>query len=131
MSEVKTEESAETSHTVVVSRVVTSPVKEIWHRLVTDQGPTAILGEGGILGDKGDSWRAADGSYGVVRTYHPLEQVRFTWHPCEGAAGSLVDLRVEQVSDAETTVEIRHERLGPDADPDAIKVRWEQALSRF
>ena len=45
--------------TVTVSRSVSQPVKEIWKLLVTREGAEALLGAGGELGDKGDSWHAA------------------------------------------------------------------------
>lgn len=131
MSQVNTEESTEASHSVVLSRQVPSPVKEVWRRLVTDEGADAILGDGAVLGDKGHSWRSADGAYGVVRSYHPLEQIRFTWHSGEGAPSTMVDLRVTVVDDANTLVEITHDRLGEDADVREMRGRWEQALNRF
>ncbi|WP_028707808.1 SRPBCC domain-containing protein [Propionicicella superfundia] len=131
MSQLHTEETTDTSNAVVVSRLVQSSVKEVWRRLVSDEGANAILGEGGVLGDKGHSWRAADGTYGVVRSYHPLEQIRFSWHAHDGAPGSMVDLRMTAEGEAGTTVEVRHDRLGPDTDPSEIQRRWEEALDRF
>ena len=49
--------------TVVVQRSVSQPVKEVWRLLATPAGAEALLGEGGLLGDKGDSWHASNGTY--------------------------------------------------------------------
>ncbi len=131
MSQVNTEETTDTSHSVVLSRHVPSSVKEVWRRLVTDEGANAILGEGAVLGEKGHSWRSADGTYGVVRSYHPLEQIRFSWHSDDDSPSTMVDLRVKAVDDDQTLVEITHDRLGPDVDLTEIHSRWENALNRF
>ena len=101
--------------TVTVSRSVSQPVKEIWKLLVTREGAEALLGAGGELGDKGDSWHAADGTYGVIRSYHPLEQIRFSWHAAEEAPKTIVEVDLS-ASDDGTRVEIRHEHI-----PDVLR----------
>ena len=117
--------------TVVVQRSVSQPVKEVWRLLATPAGAEALLGEGGLLGDKGDSWHAANGTYGVVRSYHPLEQIRFSWHAEPDAPKSLVDLQLLKQSEDSTVVEIRHEHIPDDWDVDAITQHWETALERI
>ena len=117
--------------TVVVQRSVSHPVKEVWRLLATPAGSEALLGEGGVLGDKGDSWHSANGTYGVVRSYHPLEQIRFSWHADEAAPKSLVDLHLVKESDDSTVVEIRHENIPGGWDTDAITQHWEEALDRI
>lgn len=117
--------------TVTVSRSVSQPVKDIWKLLVTREGAEALLGAGGELGDKGDSWHAADGTFGVVRSYHPLEQIRFSWHAAEEAPKTLVDVHLSRVDDSETSVEIRHEHIPTYYDANALTVKWEHALERL
>lgn len=117
--------------TVTVSRSVSKPIKEIWKLLVTREGAEALLGKGGELGDKGDSWRAADGTYGVVRSYHPLEQIRFSWHAAEEAPKTIVEVDLAATGDSETTVEIRHERIPTYFDTGALTRKWEQALDKL
>ena len=117
--------------TVTVSRSVSLSAKEFWKLLVTRAGAEALLGPGGELGDKGDSWHAADGTFGVIRSYHPLEQIRFSWHASAEAPKSLVDLHLLQSSDDETVVEIRHENIPGGWDTVAITKRWEDALDRI
>lgn len=117
--------------TVVVRRSVSQPVKEVWRLLATPAGSEALLGEGGVLGDKGDSWQSADGTFGVVRSYHPLEQIRFSWHADSDAPKSLVDLHLVKESDDSTVLEIRHENIPDGLDVAAITQHWEQALDRI
>ena len=64
---------------VTVSRTVSFPVKRVWQVLVTDEGAEALLGPGSHFGDKGHTWSAVDGRTGVIRTFHPLEEIRFSW----------------------------------------------------
>ncbi len=117
--------------TVVVQRSVSQPVKEVWRLLATPAGSEALLGEGGVLGDKGDSWHSVDGSFGVVRSYHPLEQIRFSWHADDQAPKSLVDLHLVTQPDDSTVVEIRHENIPGGWDTEAITEHWESALDRL
>ena len=117
--------------TVVVQRSVSQPVKEVWRLLATPAGAEALLGEGGLLGDKGDSWHATDGTYGVVRSYHPLEQIRFSWHAEPDAPKSLVDLQLLQQTEESTVVEIRHEHIPTYFDAAALTRKWEHALEKL
>jgi uncharacterized protein YndB with AHSA1/START domain len=116
--------------TVTVSRSVSQPVKEIWKLLVTREGAEALLGAGGELGDKGDSWHAADGTFGVIRSYHPLEQIRFSWHAAEEAPKTIVEVDLSAAEDG-TTVEIRHEHIPAYFDTSAITHKWEKALEKL
>ena len=111
---------------VIVSRSVSLPVKEFWRLLTSRAGSEALLGAGGVLGDKGDDWHAADGTYGVVRSYHPLEEVRFTWHAAADAPRTVVDVRTQAVPEGGTTVEIRHEHVPAYFDKAALERRWEK-----
>jgi len=112
---------------VIVSRSVSLPVKEIWRLLNSRAGSEALLGAGGQLGDKGDDWRAADGTYGVVRSYHPLEEVRFTWHAAADAPRTVVDVQTQATPEG-TTIEIRHEHVPAYFDKAALVRRWEKFL---
>ena len=48
-------------------------------------GAEALLGEGATLGGKGEPYHCSDGTGGVLRSYHPLEQLRVSWHPAPDA----------------------------------------------
>ncbi len=116
--------------TVTVSRSVSKPVKEIWKLLATREGAEALLGAGGELGDKGDSWHASDGTFGVVRSFHPLEQIRFSWHAAEEAPKTIVEVDLAPADDG-TRVEIRHEHIPTYFDSAALTRKWEKALEKL
>jgi uncharacterized protein YndB with AHSA1/START domain len=116
--------------TVTVSRSVSQPVKEVWKLLVTKQGAEALLGVGGELGDKGDSWHAADGTFGVVRSYHPLEQIRFSWHPAEDTPPTIVEVDLS-AEESGTKLEITQQHIPTYFDCAALTRRWETALDRL
>lgn len=109
---------------------VSSPVARVWEHLISAAGTKALLGEGARIGNKGEPWRADDGSYGVVRSYHPLEQVRVTWHPHQDGPLSMLDLQLRPEREG-TRVEVFHEGRGIADDPRGDVDHWSQALERF
>ena len=113
---------------IEVSRVVPQPIDKVWQVLTTRAGAEAFLGSGAQLGTKGEPWHSMDGSHGVVRSYHPMEQIRLTWHADEHAAATLVDLRLTPVGD-DTRLDLRHERLDA-ALSQSLPQRWDEALGR-
>ncbi|MDR2895479.1 MAG: SRPBCC domain-containing protein [Propionibacteriaceae bacterium] len=121
----------QTSVTTVVSRVVDYPVKKVWGVLLTTDGQAALLGDGAILGDKGDTWRANDGTWGVTRSYHPFEQIRFSWHKDESAPKTWVDLTLSELSPTQTKIQISHDHAGVDFDVAKLTAHWKAALSRI
>jgi uncharacterized protein YndB with AHSA1/START domain len=115
---------------IEVSRVVPLPLEKVWQLLTTSGGAEALLGKGATLGAKGEPWRSADGSHGVVRSYHPMEQVRLTWHADEHAVATLVDLKLTSEG-AGTRLGLRHERIHDAALGQSLPRRWEEALGRI
>lgn len=124
------EAPAEKADFVRVTRVLEHPVEQVWGALMAPHGAEALLGAGGELGNKGTSWRASDGTFGVTRSFHPLEQIRFSWHAHDEAPASLVDVHLRP-SDGQTQLEIVHEHLGSGDDHDQLSARWEAALDRL
>ena len=126
----KTDQAAEDgkSDTVEIDTVLPHSVDHVWRVLTTNDGVQALLGSGARLGGKGEPWRADDGSHGVWRSYHPLEQVRVSWHADADAPRSLVDLHLAPEGDS-TRVSLRHEPVGPDRA--ALQRRWSDALERL
>ena len=113
---------------VEIDAVLEHPIDHVWRVLTTNDGVQAFLGSGARLGGKGEAWRAEDGSHGVWRSYHPLEQVRVSWHADADAPRTLVDLHL--VPEGQTTrISLRHEPAGPDVA--AMKRRWSEALRRL
>lgn len=122
------DEEARALDTVEVNAVLAHDIDHVWSVLTTNDGAEALLGEGARLGSKGEHWRAADGTHGVWRSYHPMEQVRVSWHASEDAPRSLVDLHLEPVGDR-TAVSLRHEHV--EGDHEALTERWTAALARI
>lgn len=130
------EQSADTeSHgrgadTVEVTQVVPRPIETVWARLTTSEGVEALLGRGARLGSKGEPWHCEDGTHGVVRSYHPMEQVRVSWHADADAPASLVDLQLSP-DDAGTRLNLRHEHLTDELPHEELRQRWHGALTRL
>lgn len=127
--ETTTTDDTPNTESVTVSRTVAHPLRSVWEVLIATQGASALLGEGGELGNKGDGWQAADGSHGVTRSFHPQEQIRFSWHADENAPATLVDLHMRAVDATTTELEIVHDHLPADADRQWLTQHWEAALS--
>lgn len=109
---------------------VHAPVERVWQHLISAAGTEALFGEGARIGNKGEPWRAADGSYGVVRSFHPVEQVRVTWHPHEDGPLSMLDVQLRPDGDG-TKVEVFHEGRGIAGDPRGDLQHWDDALGRL
>ncbi|WP_347354138.1 SRPBCC domain-containing protein [Intrasporangium sp.] len=114
------------SRAVCVSRVVPASVGQVWQHLISPAGTQALLGAGAQLGSKGESWHSDDGPRGVVRSYHPLEQVRVSWHADDDDPASLVDVQIRAEGEG-TRIELVHEHA---TDP-GLQSRWDDALDRF
>lgn len=128
-NDVPTDQSPGTS-VIDVSRVVPQSIEKVWQLLTTSAGAEALLGKGAQLGTKGEPWRSVDGSHGVVRSYHPMEQVRLTWHADEHAAATLVDLRLTREGEG-TRLGLRHERIHDATLGQILPQRWAAALERI
>ena len=132
MTDVVTSEVAgKTEGTVVVQRTVPHQLKNVWNVLMADAGAEALLGPGAQLGDKGHTWIAADGTRGVTRSFHPLEQIRFSWHAEEDAPATIVDLHLRKVDDSTTSLEIVHDHLYDGLDRQWLAEHWSKALERI
>ncbi len=132
------EVTAETEgSTVVVSRTVKQPVKVVWDVLMTDDGAEALLGPGAKLGSKGHTWHSHNGREGVIRSFHPLEQIRFSYRSNAARTPSVVAVNLKPASDNATTIEIERagahrERLPvrPSPSPARPVVRFRPGLRR-
>lgn len=123
------EETGETTG-LEVSLTVHKQLRDVWAALMTPEGNEALLGEGGRLGSKGDDWRSADGAYGVTRSFHPMEQIRFSWHADDDAPRTVVDLQLHD-EDGRTRLDLSQDHLPTEADLDALSSHWEDVLARI
>lgn len=113
-----------------VSRVAPLPIDEVWRVLTTSDGAEALLGSGAHLGGKGEAWHSLDGSHGVVRSYHPMEQIRLSWHADEHGPATLVELNLTREGEG-TRLGLRHEQISGVALNESLQQRWEAALARI
>jgi len=126
----ETESAGQGTTSVEITEVVPRPLASVWARLTTNEGIEALLGRGARLGGKGEPWHCEDGTHGVVRSYHPMEQVRVSWHADADAPASLVDLKLSP-ADEGTRLQLRHEHLADGSAPEQLRERWEGALKRL
>jgi uncharacterized protein YndB with AHSA1/START domain len=112
---------------VHVQLMLNASVSTVWQVLVSAEGSAAWLGEGAVLGEKGQSFHCADGSAGVVRSFHPLEQLRLSWQPDLEHELSLVEMDLTPDSFG-TRLRLWHEGL-PEADRRRIRVQWQNRLT--
>lgn len=116
--------------TVHVSRTVDASVEHVWECLCSADGAQALLGDGAVLGSKGEPWHSGDGTHGVVRSYHPLEQLRVSWHASQDDPPGLVDLHLS--GDGGTTrLDLVHDRIADGSDSARLEERWRTALDRL
>ena len=114
--------------TTVVSRVVNDTLKNVWAALVSPAGQAALLGEGASLGMKGDTWKAADGTWGVTRSYHPLEEIRFSWHADEDSPKTWVEVTLQSLCPTQTKVQIAHDHTNAEIDVAKLTAKWKTVL---
>jgi uncharacterized protein YndB with AHSA1/START domain len=124
---VESDEDQLTAGRVDIARSVGQPVGAVWQALISPQGAGIWLGEGAVLGGKGESYHCADGSTGVVRSYHPLEQLRVSWHADDYAPATLIE--VDLIPDGDTTtVRIHHDGISDAGQRAALEGRWSSRL---
>jgi uncharacterized protein YndB with AHSA1/START domain len=117
------------SHVVEVSRTIDAPPDQVWQLMTSPIGAAALLGHGAVLGGKGEPWHTSDGPHGVVRSYHPLEQLRVSWHADQDGPASLVEMDLRP-DGAGTELVVRHERVDDGTSVD-LRQHWSAAVDRL
>jgi uncharacterized protein YndB with AHSA1/START domain len=117
---------AQNDQLVYVRLAVNHHVGAVWQTLISPEGTAAWLGAGAVLGDKGQSYHCTDGTAGVVRSFHPLEQLRLSWHADAETEPTLIELDVTADGDG-TRLRLWHEGLPADQ-RSAMQARWQQRL---
>jgi uncharacterized protein YndB with AHSA1/START domain len=115
---------------VRASRTVSAPPVHVWEVLVSPDGSAAFLGEGAQLGGKGEPYHCADGTSGCVRSYHPLEQLRVSWHPTPDSPPTIVELDLRADGDGATRLELSQNHLWHGVDVEELDRRWSAGLER-
>lgn len=122
-----TEQPDQQDPVIQLSRPVAAPLGHVWEVLVSDAGAQALLGEGARLGAKGEPYRTANGANGVLRSYHPLEQLRVSWHETSGSPATVVEVDLRAEGDG-TVLDLRQEHLPSGSDTASLATRWRAAL---
>jgi len=118
--------ATEHDQNVQVHLSLPASVGAVWEALVSPEGTATWLGEGAVLGDKGQSYHCADGTAGVVRSFHPLEQLRLSWHQQVDVEPSLIEVDLA-VEGAGTSLRLWHDGV-PVPERPAMQKHWEQRL---
>ena len=114
---------------VTIVRSSTRPVKEVWNVLMTPEGSAALLGPAAVIGSKGQGWRSDEGRSGVIRSFHPLEKIRFSIRSNDEAPLCMAELEFIP-TDAGSDVSIVFTGLPVTKDLDDFTTRWGSYLDR-
>lgn len=96
-----------------VSRTLPFPREVVWAAIMSPEGVALWLGEGATL-VKGERYETIEGTVGEVRSLHPFDRVRLTWHPRDWDHESTVQVAIS-ASGAKTVLRFHQERLdGPE-----------------
>jgi len=114
---------------VYVRKVVSGSASHVWQVLVSPQGAAVWLGHGAVIAGKGQPYLSDEGDAGVVQSFHPLEQLRLSWHSDLEQETSLVELDLTPVAGG-TRLRLWHEGL-PAALRTSMQERWEHRLDDF
>ncbi|GAB3284589.1 SRPBCC family protein [Kineosporia babensis] len=118
-----------TERLVYVRRVVPGTAGHVWQVLVSPEGTSVWLGHGAVLAGRGETYISDEGDAGVVRSFHPLEQLRLSWQDGAQDESSLVELDLTPVAGG-TRLRLWHEGLPP-AMRRAMQEKWEHRLDDF
>ncbi|GAB6897343.1 SRPBCC family protein [Kineosporia succinea] len=118
-----------TEQFVYVRKVFTGSASHVWQALVSPTGTAVWLGHGAVLQGKGQTYVSDDGDAGVVQSFHPLEQLRLSWHSGVDLDTSLVELDLTPVAGG-TRLRLWHEGLPSQLRP-RMQSRWEHRLDDF
>ncbi len=122
------DEDVTSDRMVYVRRIVPGSAGHVWQVLLSPQGTAVWLGHGAVIAGPGQTYMSDEGDAGVVRSFHPLEQLRLSWHSSAEDETSLVELDLTPVAGHPAATV--HEGL-PSALRSAMQERWEQRLDDF
>ena len=118
-----------TERLVYVRRVLPGSAVVVWQSLVSPQGTSVWLGHGTVLAGPGQTYMSDEGDAGVVRSFHPLEQLRLSWQMSAEDESSLVEVDLTPVAGG-TRLRLWHEGLPLGLRP-KMQERWEHRLDDF
>ncbi|MBT0769246.1 SRPBCC domain-containing protein [Kineosporia sp. J2-2] len=114
---------------VFVRKIFPGSAGHVWQALVSPEGTQIWLGQGAVLLGSGQGYLNEEGDGGIVRSFHPLEQLRLTWHSGLDQDTSLVEIDLTPVAGG-TRLRLWHEGLQA-ALRQTMQDQWEHRLDDF
>ncbi|MGG1661041.1 SRPBCC family protein [Brevibacillus sp. NRS-1366] len=122
--------TAAAGYQIGVRRTIPVHSERVWEFFFSPEGLHLWLGDiDHISLQKGQSYATQDGITGEVRVVKPCEQVRMTWNKAEWAKPSTLQVRFLIPGPDKTTISFHQEKLVDMKMREAMKQRWEQALT--
>jgi len=97
---------------------------EVWRFLTSSAGTRLWLGDGVILGDRGGTWEAADGTGGEIRSRREHDRIRVTMSQ-SGGHETTVQMTVRATARG-ATIGFHEERMQSVAERTERKAHWER-----
>lgn len=114
-----------------VARVLPADPATLWELLTSGPGTAVWLGEGIELPHQaGRSFGSPGGTYGEVRSFRPMDQVRLTWQPCGWGHESTLHMALSPTADG-TTVRFHQDGLAGPQEREVQRYHWKAVLDRL
>lgn len=116
-----------------VSRTLPYPKDVVWDFLLSEEGLAIWLGSGVRLsGEKGESYRSADGTAGEVRSLRPGDRVRLTCRPAGWTHDTTVQVTVAAAAaPGSTSVRFHQEWLADARERARQRAHWQEVIDRL
>ena len=113
-----------------VSRTIDAPLAAVWAFLTSDEGIAVWLGGGLTLpAEKGAGYTTADGTSGVLRSFHPGDRIRLTWQPSTWDHPSTLQVATRARGE-KTMVRFHQERLADAAERERQRTHWTGVMQK-
>lgn len=124
--------TADAGYQIGVRRTIPIPSEDVWEFFLSPEGMRLWLGEiEQVEWQKGKTYATKEGITGEVRVVKPFEQVRMTWQKAEWEKPSTLQVRFLTPGPGKTTVSFHQEKLADSQMREAMKQRWEDALTKI
>jgi uncharacterized protein YndB with AHSA1/START domain len=122
-------ETADVGFEIGVTKTLPISKKQAWDLLMSPAGMKTWLGKAVKL-EKGQTYTAAEGTTGEIRTLKPGERVRLTWQPKEFKQPSTLQVTVIP-SGQKTSIRFHHEKLSSKKAREDMRRHWQQVLNKL
>jgi uncharacterized protein YndB with AHSA1/START domain len=123
-------QTADAGFQVGVRTTVRAAVSAVWEALVSPAGKSLWLGSKTAELSAKAGYRGAGRVSGEVRVVKPRDRVRFT-RAAPGGAASTVQIALEAVGAAKTTITFHHDKLQSSEEREAMRGHWKGVAERL